>query len=233
VDNKHELAAKLHIAMNEAKIGEFVLKCIQAKRSNYATFVKLKMPVKAKELFSMTPQEELFSEFFNSEKTLVKDMTILELRAHREELAKIAFEARARLTAVDDEEKGRKKKKGEVTGFSTSLQTDELTTNAINNIEARKKKLSKDEKLIAGMAKLGIDAKAAQSIMSAGTLLARMKSKSPADVESVKPVVNPFSKRLEPTDSIEVTITETDAVIITKTEQVETKLFINPFAKRD
>lgn len=57
----------------------------------------------------LTAQEELFSELFNHEKILVKDMDTLMLRAHREELAKIAFEARARLTAVDDEDNERKK----------------------------------------------------------------------------------------------------------------------------
>src|SRR5260221_11654525 len=69
---------------------------------------------------TVTPQEELFSLLFNHEKVLVKDMDVLTLRAHREELAKIAFEARARLTAVDDEEQDRKKKHngdGKTQGF--------------------------------------------------------------------------------------------------------------------
>src|ERR1700747_1784259 len=79
----------------------------------------------------MTPQEELFSQLFNHEKILVKDMDTLTLRAHREELAKIAFEARARLTAADDEEKTRKKG-DKPEGFKRSLNTDETTTNAIN-----------------------------------------------------------------------------------------------------
>src|SRR6266850_1991034 len=82
---------------------------------------------------TMTPQEELFSQLFNHEKVLVKDMDTLTLRAHREELAKIAFEARARLTAVDDEDNTRKKNNDKKPkGFERSLNTDETTTNAIN-----------------------------------------------------------------------------------------------------
>src|SRR5437870_2773844 len=101
-------------------------------------------------LTSMTPQEELFSQLFNHEKVLVKDMDTLTLRAHREQLAQIAFEARARLTAVDDEENGRKRQnapaKG-VTGFARSVGTDETTTNAINVVKERQKRMTAAEKV--------------------------------------------------------------------------------------
>lgn len=137
-----------------------------------------------KEAKSMTPQEELFKELFNHEKLLVKDMTILELRAHREELSKVAYEARARLTAVDDEEDNRKKKdapKGQ--GFSRNLNTDETTTNSINTIKERQKKLTGKEKVLAGLVDLYMkggatraDAeKIANSAMNAGNILARVK----------------------------------------------------------
>jgi hypothetical protein len=105
---------------------------------------------------TVTPQEELFAELFNHEKSLVKDMDVLTLRAHREELSKIAFEARARLTAVDDEENDRKKlarPKG-AQGFERSINTDETTTNAISVIQARQTKLSKKEQVLAGLKKL-------------------------------------------------------------------------------
>lgn len=151
----------------------------------------------------MTPQEELFSQLFNHEKQLVKDMNTLELRAHREELAKIAFEARARLTAVDDEENGRKKKKSDSqpTGFERSLNVDDTATQAINTIKDRQKRLSKAEKIQQGLEKLGISTVDAAKLMSAGTILGRIKSQIKGGAnppieseEEKKPVFNPFAK---------------------------------------
>lgn len=94
----------------------------------------------------MTPQEELFAKLFNREKVLVSTMTVLELRAHREELSKIAFEARAKMTAVDDEEKIRKPKKSEVSGFSRSVNEDGSTRDLINTVKERQKGLSKKDR---------------------------------------------------------------------------------------
>lgn len=150
--------------------------------------------------YNMTPQEELFSQLFNHEKLLVKNMEILELRAHREELAKIAFEARARLTAVDDEERGRKKKNGEIKGFERSLNTDETSTNAINTIKDRQKRMSKTEKIQAGLEKLGISTADAAKLMSAGTILGRIKNakgliESKIETTENKPIFNPFEKK--------------------------------------
>lgn len=153
---------------------------------------------------NMTPQEELFKEFFNNEKILVKDMDTLSLRAHREELAKIAFEARARLSAVDDEEKGRKPKKtgsdGKPlpSGFQRSVAGDDTSSEAINTIKDRQKRLTKEEKLLEGLKKLGIDTKEAERIMSSGAILGRLKDKKEngeAKTEEVKPLFNPFEKK--------------------------------------
>ncbi len=133
----------------------------------------------------MTPQEELFAELFNHEKILVRDMEMLELRAHREELTKIAFEARARLTAVDDEDRMREKKSStKPLGFERSLNTDETTTNAINAIKDRQKRMSKQEKIQAGLEKLGISSTDAAKLMSAGTILGRIKNKATEDVKT-------------------------------------------------
>lgn len=160
----------------------------------------------------MTPQEELFATLFNGEKLLVKDMDILTLRAHREELAKIAFEARARLTAVDDEEKDRRKinSDGKPSGLERSLDTDETTTNAINAIKDRQKRMSKQDKIQAGLEKLGISTADASKLMSAGALLGRLKNKTTEqpiapttkdnkDIteSSAKQVFNPFAKKSE------------------------------------
>lgn len=157
----------------------------------------------------MTPQEELFSKLFNHEKVLVKDMDTLVLRAHREDLSKIAFEARARLTAVDDEEKTRKNKSNnsKPTGFERSVNTDEATTNAINNVKERQKKLTKAEKILAGLEKLGINTADAEKLMSAGTILGRLQkiktsevipttpTNSTSPTEPTKPLFNPFEKK--------------------------------------
>ena len=155
---------------------------------------------------TVTPQEELFAKLFNHEKILYRDMDQLTRRAHREELAKIAFEARARLTADDDVDREDKKAKngdGKPHGFERSLNTDETTTNAINTIKERQKRLTKQEKIQAGLEKLGISASDASKLMSAGTILGRIKNKTPSvegvskqdNVETSKPLFNPFGKK--------------------------------------
>jgi hypothetical protein len=152
----------------------------------------------------MTPQEELFSQLFNHEKLLVKDMDTLSLRAHREELSKIAFEARARLTAVDDEDNDRKKKRsnGEAkpSGFERSLNIDETTTNAINTLKEKQKRLSKADKIREGLEKLGIASDAVDKIMSAKNMLSQVQktqnhTKPAEEPKEAKPVFNPFGKK--------------------------------------
>lgn len=152
----------------------------------------------------MTPQEKLHATFFYHEKVLVKDMDTLTLRAHREELMKIAFEARSRITAIDDEENDRKKSsqpKGPK-GFERSINTDETTTDAINAIKDRQKRMSKAEKIQASLEKLGISSADAEKLMSAGTILGRIqkvKSETNTEInsekEESKPVFNPFEKK--------------------------------------
>jgi hypothetical protein len=156
----------------------------------------------------MTPQEELFAKLFNHEKSLVQDMDVLTLRAHREELSQIAFEARARLTAVDDEEQTRKKKangESKPTGFERSLNEDDTARSAINAIKGREDKLSKKERVLAGLKKLyelagaSISETDAAKLVAAGTILARVKEK-PTELDGIPPktesrkLVNPFEK---------------------------------------
>ena len=150
----------------------------------------------------LTPQERLFSKLFYHETQLVKDMDLLTLRAHREELSKIAFEARARLSAADAMENEHKKKAndGKPKGFARSINADENATNAINTIKERQKKLTKAEKIQAGLEKLGISTADAAKLMQAGTILARLKNPQPTaeqtvNVESPKPIFNPFAKK--------------------------------------
>jgi len=149
----------------------------------------------------MTPQEKLHAKLFYHERLLVKDMDTLTIRAHREELAKIAFEARARLTAVDAEEDDRKKlnrKDKQPTGFERSLNTDDKTTDAINTI---KKRVSKADKMRAGLERLGLSAEHVAEVMSARNIseqVNRAQNKTkPAETKESTPVFNPFAKKEE------------------------------------
>ena len=58
----------------------------------------------------MTPQEELFAKFFNHKVELVKDMDVLQLRAHLEEMSMIVFKAKAEYQAVDKVKKIKRKR---------------------------------------------------------------------------------------------------------------------------
>lgn len=125
----------------------------------------------------MTEQEQLFAKFFNSEIELVKDMDDLTLRSHREELSRIAFEAKARLTAVGQETQERVAKNKKSKQFSTSLESDQLTTDAINTIKNREKKLNKTEKLIEQLMKLpGITRAQAEAMVNKTTIPVQIKT---------------------------------------------------------
>jgi hypothetical protein len=104
----------------------------------------------------MTPQEELFQKFYNQEKILVKDMDVSMLREHRDELATIAFEAKARLVATDDESRERnaksKNKEWLVTADSSQVNSDSL-----NIVKTRQARLSKMDKLKSQLLTAGID----------------------------------------------------------------------------
>jgi hypothetical protein len=174
----------------------------------------------------MTPNEELFAKFFNNEKALVAKMDDLQLRAHREELSKIAFEARVRLTAINEEGQERNAKSKRSKGYETSIESDAEASDAINRIKERQKKLTKTEKLIENLMKLpGIDRAIAEKMVSATTQLEiRNKPKETITVGELKetiefieksPIFNPFTKPPEPS----------------KVEIVEQPKFKNPFIK--
>jgi len=182
----------------------------------------------------MTPQEKLHAKLFYHETVLVKDMDTLTLRAHREELAQIAFEARARLTAVDAEENNRKKlaRGDRPTGFEKSINTDETTTNAINKIKERKAKMSSTEKIQAGLQALfeksGMskeDAeKLANSQMSAGTILSKLKDKVSKDIIKEEQTRSPLSQ----SDGFVINKKPSE---LSKTDEAP-KAFFNPFEKK-
>src|SRR5437870_5981982 len=113
----------------------------------------------------MTPQEELFAKFFNHKVELVKDMDVLQLRAHLEEMSMIVFKAKAEYQAVDKVKKDKEKTtRGQ--GFTTSLTIDDASSDAINKITERQKKLTKMEKVMQGLIEMGVNPADAQSMTS-------------------------------------------------------------------
>lgn len=182
---------------------QFQMQCLDARRSNRAVAMQFKLLYsQGKELFTMTPQEELHSKFFLNKRMQVIDMDVLQLRAHREELALIAFKARAEIGAVDEALKEKEKKNPKAPGFSRSLQMDDVSSDAINSINQRKEKLSKDEKMIERMRKMGIPEDYIQKAMSNMSIhkqiqkaeIKETKDKVKNDERSEsKPFVNPFA----------------------------------------
>jgi len=155
----------------------------------------------------MTHQEEEFKKFFNHEKILVKDMNALELRAHIEELARYAFVARARLSSALDEEDDRAKKKKKAegpSGFTKSLNTDEVTTDAINAVKRRGEKLSKMDKIKQKLNSIpGMDPEFVQNVMSARnirdqvskiSLHGKDEKREEKTITIEKKIFNPFQK---------------------------------------
>lgn len=112
----------------------------------------------------MTPEEELFKKFFNAEKVVVASMELSQLRAYREELSEIAFQAKARLVAVDEEVRTRtaKSKNKE---WLTSVTSDQAASDAINAVETRKKRMSKMDKLRDQLSKAGLDDKTVKEMI--------------------------------------------------------------------
>ena len=100
---------------------------------------------------------ELHSKFFNHEITLIKDMDNSQLRERRLEMQRIAFEARARLTAMDSEEKDRNSKGKRNAEWLINTGNDPNVTDAIAVVKERKARMTKIEKLHQQMKSLGID----------------------------------------------------------------------------
>ena len=105
----------------------------------------------------MTPQEELFAKLYNHEKVLVKDMDTIQIRDHREELQQIAFEAKARLSAADDELRERKAKTNNKEWLVTESEPSQSVTDSINAVKRRASRLSKMDKTREQLRKAGLD----------------------------------------------------------------------------
>lgn len=159
---------------------------------------------------AMTPQEELFADFFNNyfNDTKVNALSDLELRAFREKMAKTALEAKAAVYASDKILESRKPKGPQ--GFQRSINTDDVSSDAINIVRERTAKLTKKEQVLAGLRKLyekaglSLDEKSATKLVEAGTILGRVKDKASQDILTGKldkpkseprPNFNPFEKK--------------------------------------
>jgi len=112
----------------------------------------------------VTPQEELFAKFYNHEKILVKDMDLVQLREHRESLSTVAFEAKARLVAADDEGKERRAKTNNKEWLVTT-DNEVVTSDAINAVKVRSARMSKMDKLREQLLAAGIDGELANEMV--------------------------------------------------------------------
>jgi hypothetical protein len=120
--------------------------------------------VHTRELNLMTPEEELFSKFYNHEKILVKDMDISDLREKRDQLAKVLIEAKARMVAIDDETR---EKKAKSKNKEWLLSNNEIDPNhdAINAPAVRKARMTKLDKMRASLLSAGIDEETVKEMM--------------------------------------------------------------------
>jgi Cft2 family RNA processing exonuclease len=114
----------------------------------------------------MTEQEQLYAEFYNKGKVLVVDMDMTALREHREKLAQIAFEAKATLAAADDELRERSAKSKKKEWLITPTEQNQSTTDAINAVQVRKKRMSQIDKMRLQLEKAGIDAETIKVMLS-------------------------------------------------------------------
>lgn len=158
----------------------------------------------------MTDQEQLFAKFYNNEKILVKDMDDIQLREHREELRKIAFEAKARAVAADDEDRERKSKTKSKEWLLSPTETNQSTNDAINAVTVRAARMSKMDKMKKQLLAAGIDEetvkemvgnlekKATEKNLKTVTFQKTTVETSAVTVQAAKPESNGDSKPFDP-----------------------------------
>ena len=103
-------------------------------------------------------QLELHIKYFHHEKTMIKDMDAVLMYERRDTLRLVAYEAKARLTAHDDEERERnaQRTKEQKAWLLSSSVNDPNVTDAIAAVKERTKRVSKSDKLLASLKSLGI-----------------------------------------------------------------------------
>jgi hypothetical protein len=178
------------------------------------------------ELNNMNEREQKYATLFNKKQMLVKDMDLLQIRAFREEMESIAFEAKVSIYAADEREKAllKQNKPSKPTGFQRNVNVDETTTNAINAVKDRQKKLSKADKIREGLLKLGIDPAAADKILSARNIQTELSK--PKVVNTKKPNAQ-MDKVWQP-----IRISEAVEQIMKIEPKVPAKPVNNPFARQ-
>lgn len=188
----------------ETELGLFTITCLRARESNKRVCEKHGIQFEG----NMTPQEEKYLKYYNSHKVSFAAMTVLERRAHREELSDIAMNARAGLSAITDIDNADKKTHTGVTGFSRNVNIDETSSDAINAIKDRQKRLSKKDKILSTLTDMGIPQEEAERMLSARNI---------RDTVSInKPITKPITKPIELLAAV----------------NMEAKIAVNPFAKK-
>ncbi len=178
--------------------------------------------IKNKQNKNMTPSEQLFAGFFQNEKSIVPDMDDSQLEEHISALEQIALEARARLYAAEDEKRERKSKNKK---FTVSGDNETLTTNAINAISERNKKLSKREKMIENLIKsIGCSRSEAEAMIPDTDKMSLGKAIKKS--EAIEKLANQL-----PTRNIESTVVgDMIANALKSTKSADSKPFANPFS---
>src|SRR5262245_22965059 len=106
----------------------------------------------------MTENEELYAQFFQKGRAMVKDMDLTGMREHREQLQRIIFEGKAVLAGVDESIREKKAEGGpKVKEWTVSPTTDVCTFDASNAVKIRKDRMSKMDRLQEQLRKAGID----------------------------------------------------------------------------
>lgn len=111
----------------------------------------------------MTEDEEKFSRFWNAEKVFVSQMTDAQLDEHHETLREIAFEAKARVMASDDEKRERRAKNGRKEWTLTDNVVD--SSDALNAPKLRATRMSKLDKIQGQLLALGLDESIVKDMM--------------------------------------------------------------------
>jgi len=124
---------------------------------SYGIYGIIEIEDKENEDKELTKEEELFSKFYNQEKILVKDMDDVMLRDHRNELSQIAFEAKARLIATDDEGRERSSKSSKGKEWLIPADGSQVNTDAIAVVKTRAARMNKIEKLRKQLEEAGLD----------------------------------------------------------------------------
>lgn len=192
-------------------------------------------------VIEMTPNEQLFADFFNKSYTRLvseyNETNLLELEAYREKLVLMVTQAKAEVYSADEVIKEIRKKKGadKAPGFRTSLNQDEASTNALNTIKERqarlsgeaRRKLSKNEKAQESLIKTFI--KSGMTEQEAEAAASRMMKPSAIIAEVRKTEsksINPFAK-----DKPDNNLISNVPMNSESSEAKTSKPFNNPFKK--